>query len=119
MIATIAIIGGYNPSDDEVQSLAFLCLTGASMSKVCREAGIKFSKKLTTSMIKKIPGEALKKINQKVAQRFITKFGTTGIINLGKMVPVVGGVVGAGFDFVGTNVIAKKSRQVFLDGVIE
>ena len=119
MIATIAIMGGYNPSDDEVQSLAFLCLTGASMSKVCREAGIKFSTKLTTSMIKKIPGEALKKINQKVAQRFITKFGTTGIINLGKMVPVVGGVVGAGFDFVGTNVIAKKSRQVFLDGVIE
>lgn len=119
MIATIAIIGGYNPSDDEVQSLAFLCLTGASMSKVCREAGIKFSTKLTTSMIKKIPGEALKKINQKVAQRFITKFGTTGIINLGKMVPIVGGVVGAGFDFVGTNVIAKKSRQVFLDGIIE
>lgn len=119
MIATIAIMGGYNPSDDEVQSLAFLCLTGASMTKVCREAGIKFSTKLTTNMIKKIPGEVIKKINQKVSQRLITKFGTTGIINLGKMVPVVGGVVGASFDFVGTNVIAKKAKKVFLDGTIE
>lgn len=115
MIATISIMGGYDPSDDEVQTLAFLCLTGSSMSKICREAGINFSTKLTINMIKKIPGEMITKINRKVAQRLITKFGNTGIINLGHMVPVVGGFVGAGFDFAGTSVIAKASLKMFLN----
>ena len=118
MIATIAVIGGYDPSDDKVQTLAYLCLTGSSMSKVCRDAGIKFTNKLTTNAIKKIPGELLKKVNGAVSQRLITKFGTTGIINLGRMVPLAGGIVGASFDFVGTNAIARQAKKVFLDNSI-
>lgn len=119
MIATIAVLAGYDPSDDEVQTMAYICLTGASVSKICREAGVQFTNKFTISMIKKIPGEVLTKINQKVGQRFITKFGTKGIINLGKMVPFVGGLVGAGFDFVGTSAIAAKSKDVFFKGILD
>lgn len=119
MIATIAVLAGYDPSDDEVQTMAYICLTGASVSKICREAGVHFTNKFTISMIKKIPGEVLTKINQKVGQRFITKFGTKGIINLGKMVPFVGGLVGAGFDFVGTSAIAAKSQDVFFKGILD
>lgn len=119
MIATIAVLAGYDPSDDEVQTMAYVCLTGASVSKICREAGVQFTNKFTISMIKKIPGEVLTKINQKVGQRFITKFGTKGIINLGKMVPFVGGLVGAGFDFVGTSAIAAKSQDVFFKGILD
>ena len=119
MIATIAVLAGYDPSDDEVQTMAYVCLTGASVSKICREAGVQFTNKFTISMIKKIPGEVLTKINQKVGQRFITKFGTKGIINLGKMVPFVGGLVGAGFDFDGTSAIAAKSQDVFFKGILD
>lgn len=119
MIATIAIMGGFEPSDDEVQTLAFLCLTGSSMSKYCRTAGINFSTKLAQKTVDKIPGEALKKINAKAAQRLITKGGTTGIINLGKMIPLVGGVIGGGFDFVGTNIIARQAKKVFLEHCID
>lgn len=118
MIATIAVIGGFNPSDDEVQTLAYVCLTGASASKIFREAGIQFGNKLTMSMIKKIPGTVLTKINQKVGFRFLTKFGTTGIVNLGKMVPVVGGIIGGSIDFAGTKIIAKKAQDVFIRGEI-
>lgn len=114
MIATIAAIAGHNPSDDDVQTLAYICLTGSSISKICRDAGVQFGNKLTISMIKKIPTEVLTKLNQAVGFRFITKFGTKGIINLGKMVPLVGGIIGGGFDFVGTRVIAQKSYKVFL-----
>ncbi len=114
MIATIATIGGYDPISDEVQTLAYICLTGSSVTKICREAGIQFTNKLTISMLKKIPGTMLTKINQKVGFRFITKFGSKGIVNLGKMVPLAGGIIGAGFDYVGTKVIAKKAQDVFL-----
>lgn len=66
-------------------------------------------------MVQKIPGTALTKINRKVGFRFITKFGEKGIINLGKMIPVVGGVIG-GFDFVETKVIANRAYKMFIEG---
>lgn len=119
MIATIANIAGYDPYDDEVQSLAYICLTGSSISKICRETGIELGNKLAVAAIKKIPTEAIKKINHSVGRRVITKFGTTGVINLGKMVPFVGGIVGGGFDYVGTRIIASKARDVFLLGKID
>lgn len=114
MIATIANIAGHDPSDDEVQSLAYICLTGSSVSKIFRETGIELGKKLTIATIEKIPTKALQKINHTVGKRIITKFGTTGVINLGKMIPFVGGIVGGSFDYVGTRVIAKKAQDVFL-----
>lgn len=119
MIATIANIAGYDPSDDEVQSLAYICLIGSSISKICRETGIELGNKLAVAAIKKIPTETIKKINHAVGRRVITKFGTTGVINLGKMVPFVGGIVGGGFDYIGTRIIASKARDVFLLGKID
>lgn len=61
--------------------------------------------------IKKIPGKVLTKINQKVGFRFITKFGTKGIVNLGKMLPGVGAVIGGGLDLVETKVIADRAYK--------
>jgi hypothetical protein len=52
-------------------------------------------------------------------QRFITKFGTKGVINLGKMVPIVGGVIGGTFDYAGTKIIASKAKDIFLYGNID
>ena len=58
----------------------------------------------------------LTKINQKVGFRFITKFGTKGIINLGKMLPGVGAIVGGGLDLVETKVIAERAYKWFMTG---
>ena len=51
---------------------------------------------------------------KKLAFRFITKFGSKGIINLGKMVPAVGGIIGGGIDFAETKIIAKKAYDTFV-----
>ncbi|MBU3135794.1 EcsC family protein [Clostridium gasigenes] len=119
MIASIAYIGGYDPSDDEVQTMAYLCLTGTAMSDVVKSTGIKVGEKVSINLIKKIPGTVLTKINQKVGFRLITKFGEKGIINLAKMVPLVGGIIGGGVDLAGTKVIGNKAINVFINGVIE
>lgn len=58
----------------------------------------------------------LTKINQKVGFRFITKFGTKGIINLGKMLPGVGAVIGGVLDLVETKVIANRAYKWFMEG---
>ena len=81
-----------------------------------KQAGIKFGTKFTTAMVKKIPGTVLTKINQKVGFRFLTKFGEKGIINIAKLVPVVGGVIGGGFDLVETKVIANRAYKMFIKG---
>ena len=73
----------------------------------------------TTASIEKISGATLTRINQKVGFRLITKFGQTGIINLGKMVPLAGGVIGGGFDLVTTNIIAQNALKLFIETTIE
>ena len=63
----------------------------------------------------KISGKVLTKINQKVGFRLVTKFGTKGIVNLGKLLPGVGAAVGGGLDFVETKMIADRSYRWFFN----
>ena len=116
MIACLAHMGGYDTKSDQVQTLVYACLAGISIDQFLKHAGIQFGTKFTMAMVKKIPGTVLTKINQKVGFRFLTKFGTKGVINIGKAVPVVGGVIGGGFDFVETKVIANRAYKMFIKG---
>ncbi len=115
MIATLAYLGGLNPYSDEVQTLCYVALTGKGASDILKQAGIKFGTKITNNMIAKISGTTLVKINQKIGFRFITKFGEKGIINLGKGIPLLGGFIGGGFDFVTTKVIARTAKNMFIE----
>ena len=99
-----------------VQMRMIACLAGISIDQIIKQAGIKFGTKFTTAMVKKIPSTVLTKINQKVGFRFLTKFGEKGIINIAKLVPVVGGVIGGGFDLVETKVIANRAYKMFIKG---
>lgn len=116
MIACLAYMGGYDTHNDQVQTLVYACLAGISIDQIIKQAGIKFGTNFTTAMVKKIPGTVLTKINQKVGFRFLTKFGEKGIINIAKLVPVVGGVIGGGFDLVETKVIANRAYKMFIKG---
>ena len=116
MIACLAYMGGYDTDSDQVQTLVYACLAGISIAQLLKGVGIQFGTKLTMAMVKKIPGSVLVKINQKVGFRFLTKFGTKGIINIGKAVPVIGGVISGGFDFAETRVIADRAFKMFIKG---
>ena len=116
MIACIAYMAGYDLKSDQVQTLVYACLAGVSVSEVIKQTGIKIGMKMATSAIKKIPGKTLTKINQKVGFRFITKFGEKGVINLGKLVPGVGAVIGGSLDYAETKVISKRAYDWFFEG---
>ncbi len=83
-----------------------------------KKTGIVFGNKLAIGLIKKIPGKALTKINQAVGFRLATKFGSKGLINLGKMVPVVGAGVGGVFDTATTRTIAGLANKTFTEAGI-
>lgn len=100
MIGALAVMGGYGLQNDEVQTMVYLCLVKCSVADICKSAGVQITNKVTVNMLKKLPGTVLTKINQKVGFRLFTKFGEKGVINLVKVVPIAGGVVGGGVDFV-------------------
>ena len=81
-----------------------------------KKTGAKFGEKVANNLIQKIPGSVLTKINQKVGFRFITRFGEKGLINLGKMIPVVGAAINGGFDFAETKVIGNRAYKWFFNG---
>lgn len=114
MIAAIAHIGGHDLKDDRVKSLVYACLTGNAAKDILKDIGIVVGTKLTTNAIKNISGKTIIAINQKVGFRLLTKFGDKGAINLGKAVPLVGGLIGATFDSVATNTIGNIARDTFI-----
>ena len=118
MCCAIAKMAGYDIHSDQVQTLIFACLTGSAMSDVLKQAGVKFTNKIGAAMIEKIPGKTLTVINQKVGFRFVTKFGETGIVNLGKLVPVAGGIIGGGIDVASTQIIGNNAFSLFFKGKI-
>lgn len=113
MIAGVAHIRGYDLKDDEVKTMVYMCLAGQSVGDVLKAGGVQVAKKAATSGIKKIPGTVIVKINQAIGFRLITKFGEKGVINLGKLIPFAGGIVGGGFDMTTTRTIAKFATNTF------
>ena len=117
MVAAIAYMSGCDIRDDRVRTFAYVCLTGSAATDILKEMGIKVGTKIAQSAIKNISGKTLKAINQKVGFRLVTKFGEKGIVNFGKAVPIVGGLVGAAIDGVATNTIGNAAKRIFIEEV--
>ena len=115
MIAATAYMCNYDLKSDQAKTFIYACLAGVSIDKVLADAGLKFGEKFAVNLIKKIPGDVLTKINQKVGFRLITKFGEKGVVNLGKLVPAVGAIVGGGFNLAETRIIAHRAYKVFYE----
>jgi hypothetical protein len=113
MIAAIAHMRGYDLKDDQVKTFVFVCLTGQGAADILKRAGVRLGNAIAKEAIKKIPGEVIKAINKAVGIRLVTKFGEKGIVNLGKAVPLVGGIIGGTVDGIGTNTIGKTAKRVF------
>lgn len=116
MIACVAYMADYELSSDQTQTFVYACMAGVAVNGLLKQAGIKFGVKFANEFIKKIPGKVLTQINQKVGFRFITKFGTKGVVNLGKLLPGVGAVVSGGLDFAETKIIANRAYKWFFKG---
>lgn len=115
MVAAIAHMGGYDIKSDQVRSFAYVALCGSRASDILREVGVNVANKIALNVVKKqISGAMIRKINQAVGAQIITKAGSRGVINLVKVVPLVGGVVGGVIDGVTTNTIGNMAKKIFI-----
>ena len=114
MIGAIAHMSGHDPKTDQVKTLLYMCLAGNGMQKIAGSVGIDIGKKMAEAVIKAIPGKTLIEVNKKVGFRLLTKFGEKGAVNLGKMVPLAGGAVGAAVDGSSTYAVGRAAKRLFV-----
>jgi hypothetical protein len=111
----IAARCGYNPHDERVRAFCLVCLCGNAASDALRGVGIKVGTSFAKQGVGKVSGKVLAEINAAVGFRLMTKFGQTGIINLGKGVPLVGGAIGAAFDGTTTGIVGQAAKRTFFE----
>ena len=114
MIAAIAYMGGYDLKDDKVKTLIYICLVGESAKDILKDVGIQIGVNIGQNLIKSLPTKILTRINQLVGFRLVTKFGTKGAINLVKIVPVFGGIIGGSINAITTYSIGNIAVKTFI-----
>jgi hypothetical protein len=115
MIAAIAHLGGHDLRDDKVRTLVYMCLIANAAKDIFKDAGIVVGTKVATQAIKNISRETIVGINKKAGFRLLTKFGEKGVINLGKAIPLIGGLIGGTLDAAATKAIGNVARDTFVD----
>lgn len=113
MAAAIAVLGGHDIASDKIRTFVVLCLAGDAAKDVLKDVGIKVGQEFTKAAFNKIPGKLFIEINKKVGFRLVTKAGQKGAINLMKMVPLAGGLVGGAFDAGACRVVGKQAKRLF------
>ncbi len=114
MIIKIAYISGLDIKSEEVKTFIYCCLAGSKAIKdILKSVGIKIGQKLTQKMITGISGKVLIKINKLVGFRLFTKFGSKGVFNFGKMVPIAGGIIGGYIDGHWCYSSGKMAKKLF------
>lgn len=113
MSAGIAHLRGYDLDTEEVRSAILVALLGSAGAATLKKAGIEIGKKSTTAALHRLPGRVLIEINKRVGYRLVTKAGEKGVVNLTKLVPLVGGPIGAAVDGVSCKTIAGYAMRTF------
>jgi uncharacterized protein (DUF697 family) len=115
LAGAIAHLRGYDVRSEEVRSVVLISLLGSSATEVLSAAGVDIGIKSAVSAIKQVPGRALIEINKKVGFRLVTKAGSKGVVNLTKLAPVAGGIVGGGINFASTRAVGAWAKRNFPD----
>jgi hypothetical protein len=113
LAGAIAHLHGYSTRDERVRTLILLSLIGDAGKELMKEFGVKLGNKMAMKALEAVPGRLFIEINKRVGFRLITKAGEKGLINVLKMVPLAGGVVGGSIDAVGCRTVGRTADSIF------
>lgn len=119
MVATIGRIYGFDPKEDRVRTLAYASLLGSGATEMLGKVGVEISTKAATSALRRMPATVLLEINKAVGFRLATKFGQKGVVNLVKLVPLAGGIVGGVINVASTRIVGKTAKKLLRPEPIE
>jgi hypothetical protein len=113
MSAAIAKLSGHDIQSDRVQTFVVASLLGDGVKELLKQSGIQIGKGLARSLLKQVPGKVLIAINKQVGFRLLTKAGSTGAVNLVKIIPFVGGAVGGTVDAYMCKAVGNTAKSIF------
>ncbi|MDJ0725710.1 MAG: EcsC family protein [Prochloraceae cyanobacterium] len=110
----IAVLRGYELKEDAVRTFILLSILGeAGVEVLIKTVGANASTKIAKNIIAQIPSKVLLEINRKVGIKLLSKTSEKSIINLTKIVPLVGGAFGAGMDSFYVNACGQTAKVLF------
>ena len=113
MVGAIAALAGHDVDEDRVRTLALISMAGDAGKEIVKRAGIDLSQRTGKAALQKVPGQVLIEINKRVGFRLLTKSGTTGVFNLSRGIPILGGVVGGSVDAVMLRAVGRSAQSLF------
>lgn len=116
-IASIAHLRGHDVDQPELRSAVLLSLIGSDARDVLVAAGlpgtIAGGGRLSSLASRQLPAPVLMVVNKAVGFRLVAQGGQKILSRLGKLIPVAGGVIGAGLDSYLFNQILDNARTEF------
>jgi len=114
--ATIARMAGRDLHDESIKTLVIMCLCGQSVKSILAPLGVNIARTLARGLVIAIPRKLLGRINAMVGAKLFTKFSSKGIIQLGRAVPLLGGLVGGACDLYFSNRVGNAAIELFITG---
>jgi uncharacterized protein (DUF697 family) len=113
LIAAIAHLRGHDIRSDDARMLALACLTGSRAADTLRDAGVRFGTRMTRDAVGWLSPALFKKLERAAGVSATCAAQSGHLAKLGKVVPLVGGVVAGGFDAAMTQLIGRTADRVF------
>ena len=114
MTAAVARLRGHDIGTEQIRTAVLLTLVGADADDLLKKAGmVAPGGRVVSLAAQRLPGPALMVVNKGVGFRLLATAGKGAFSKLGRFVPLVGGVVGAGLDAWMINRVADNARREF------
>jgi hypothetical protein len=114
MTAAVATLRGYDITDPKIRSAVLLTLVGTESHDLLRKAGaVAPSSAMTNLATQALPRPALMVVNKAVGFRLLSQAARTTLVRFGRVVPLVGGAVGAVLDGLLMRSVGASARQEF------
>ena len=85
----------------------------APVPRYCATRASQIGQKSTAAALERLPARALTEVNKRVGYKLVSKAGEKGVINLTKLVPLVGAPIGAAVDGISCKTIAGYAMRTF------
>ena len=114
MTAATAKVRGYDLGQPEIRSAVLLTLIGADSDDLLKKAGlVAAGGKLSGIAFNRLPAPALMVLNKAIGFRLLGRIGGSTFARLGRLVPVIGGLLGAAIDVYMLSRIGAQAAEEF------
>lgn len=110
----VAVLRGYDIKDQTVRTAVLLTLVGSNAADVLSKAGVSVASTTVTGLAEKqLPKAAVMMIQKAVGFRVLRSVGEKTLSRFGRLVPVLGGGIGAVADGAMMSRIVNQARSEF------